>query len=74
MADTVPQSICDLLDDLKKIKKAFSMEQEQHVKKGKKNPVNSNKQEMVSLHEPVPKKSHKDAKHVCCAKSMGVHT
>ena len=34
-ADTVPQCICDLLNDLKKIEKAFLTWQEQLSKKGK---------------------------------------
>ena len=73
-ADTVPQCIHDLFDDLEKINKAFPMEQEQPRKKGKANPGNSNKQKMVSLHESIPKKPCKDAKHCSlCKKHGGVH-
>jgi hypothetical protein len=39
-ADMVPQCIHDLLDDLKKIEKAFPVEQEQPSKKEKANPSN----------------------------------
>jgi hypothetical protein len=42
-ADKVPQCVCDLLDDLEKIEKAFPMEQEQSGRKGKANPGDSNK-------------------------------
>ena len=34
-AETVPQCVCDLLDDLEKIKKAFPTERDQSAKKGK---------------------------------------
>ena len=49
----VPQGVCDLLDDLKKIKKAFPTEQEQPAKKGKTKPSNSGKRKMV-LSNPCP--------------------
>ena len=46
-ADTVPQGVRDLLDDLKMIKKAFLMEWEQPGKKGKSNPSGAGKHKMV---------------------------
>jgi len=61
-ADTVPQCVCDLLDDLKKIEKAFPMEWEQPGKKGKANPNDSGKREMVLIHKPIPKKPHGDVR------------
>ena len=54
-ADTLSQCVCDLLDDFEKIMKAFPTEREQPNRKGKTNPSNSNKQQMVSFHEPIPK-------------------
>ena len=53
-AETVPQCIHDLLDDLEKIKKAFPMERNQSTKKCKTNPSKSNKRKMVSPNEPIP--------------------
>jgi hypothetical protein len=74
-ADTVPQCVRDLLDDIKKINKAFPTERVQPSKKGKANPSDSNKCKMVSFHEPIPKKPHKDAKHCSlCKKHGGAHT
>jgi hypothetical protein len=55
-AETVPQCVRDLLDDLEKIKKAFPIEHDQSAKKGKANPSESNKRKMVSSNEPIPKK------------------
>eukprot|EP00804_Cyclotella_cryptica_P000814 CCRYP_001063-RA/>CCRYP_001063-RA protein AED:0.28 eAED:0.47 QI:0/0/0/1/0/0.33/3/0/350 len=46
-AETVPQCICDLLDDLEKIEKAFPTERDQSTKKGKENPGESYKGKMV---------------------------
>jgi hypothetical protein len=54
-ADMVPQDVCDLLDDIKKIKRAFPKEQEQPRKKGKANPSDSRKCKMGSIHKPIPK-------------------
>jgi hypothetical protein len=63
-----------LLDDLKKIKKAFLTEQEQSGKKGKGNPCNSGKHKMVTIHEPIPKKPLTNAKHcTLCKKHGGTH-
>jgi hypothetical protein len=42
-ADTIPQGVLDLLDDLKKTKKVFPTEQEQLGKKGKANLSDSGK-------------------------------
>eukprot|EP00804_Cyclotella_cryptica_P029600 CCRYP_017308-RA/>CCRYP_017308-RA protein AED:0.23 eAED:0.61 QI:0/0/0/0.75/1/1/4/0/372 len=55
-AKTVPQCVRDLLDDLKKIEKAFPTERDQSAKKGKLNPSKSNKKKMVSFNEPIPKR------------------
>ena len=52
-ADTVPQGVHDLLDDLKKIEKAFLMEREQPGKMGKTKPSDSGKRKMVSIHKPI---------------------
>ncbi len=62
-AETVPQCVCDLLDDLEKIETAFTMECDQSAKKGKVNPSKSNKRKMVLPNEPIPKKVCKVAKH-----------
>jgi hypothetical protein len=63
-----------LLDDLKKIKKALSIEQEQPGKKGKVNSSDSGKRKMVSIHKPIPKKPRKTAKHCAlCKKHGGMH-
>jgi hypothetical protein len=70
-ADTVPQGVCDLLDDLEKIEKAFSTEQEQPSKKGKANPSDLGKRKMVSIHEPIPMKPHTNAKHCTLCKKHG---
>ena len=73
-ADTVPQCVRDFLDDLEKIKKDFLMEWEQPSKKDKANPGDSGGRKMVSIHEPIPKKPHKDAKHCAlCKKHGGAH-
>ena len=73
-AKTIPQCVHDLLDDLKKIKKAFPMEHNQSAKKGKTNPSKSNKRKMVSPNEPIPKKVCKVAKHCAlCKKHGGAH-
>ena len=48
-AETVPQCIHDLLDDLEKIEKAFPMERDQSIKKGKANPGESSKRKLVSF-------------------------
>jgi hypothetical protein len=69
-ADTVPQGVHDLLDDLEKIKKAFPTEQEQPGKKGKVNPSDSGKCKMVSIHKPIPKMPRMTAKH-CALFKMG---
>ena len=62
-----------MLADLKKIDKAFLMEQEQSGKKGKANPSNSGKCKMVSIHD-IPKKPCKDAKHCfLCKRHGGMH-
>ena len=63
---TVPQCVRDLLDDLKKIEKAFPLECDQSTKKGKRMMVLSNK--------PIPKKVCKVAKHCAlCKKHGGAH-
>ena len=73
-AETVPQCVRDLLDDLKKIEKAFPTERDQSAKKGKANPSESNKRKMVSPNEPIPKKVCKVAKHCAlCKKHGGAH-
>ena len=73
-ADTVPQDVHDLLDDLEKIKKVFPTEQEQPGKKGKSNPSDTGKRKMVSIHEPIPKKPHTNVKHCAlCKKHAGTH-
>ena len=70
----VPQCVCDLLDDLEKIEKAFPTERDQSAKKGKANPSESNKRKMVSPNEPIPKKVCKMAKHCAlCKKHGGAH-
>ena len=70
----MPWCVRDLLDDLKKIKKAFLTELEQPSKKGKANSGNSGKCKMVSIHKPIPKKPDKDAKHCAlCKKQGGAH-
>jgi hypothetical protein len=70
----VPQCICDLLNDLEKIKKAFPMERDQSAKKGKANTSKPNKRKMVSPKEPIPKKACKVAKHCAlCKKHGGAH-
>jgi hypothetical protein len=70
-AKTVPQCIRDLLEDLEKIEKAFPMEREQSVKKGKANPSDPNKRKMVSFNEPIPKKVCKVVKHCALCKKHG---
>ena len=73
-AYTVPQCICDLLNDFEKIEKAFLTEQEHPGKKGKANPCNSNKQRKVLFNKPIPKKPHKDVMHCSlCKKNVCVH-
>jgi hypothetical protein len=73
-ADTVPQGVRDLLDNLEKIKKAFLMEREQPGKRRKANPSDSDKRKMVLIHEPIPKKPRRDAKHCAfCKRHGGVH-
>ena len=72
--DTVPQGVRDLLNDLNKIKKAFQTEREHPSRKGKANPGDSGKRKMVSIHKPIPKKPHKDAKQCAlCKKHGGAH-
>ena len=74
-AKTVPQCICNLLDDLKKIKKAFLTEHNQSAKKGKTNPSKSNKRKMVLFNKPIPKKACRVTKHCAlCKKHGGAHT
>jgi len=71
----VPQCICDLLNDLKKVKKAFPLEREQPGEKGKANLSHSGKHKMITIHQPIPKKPYKEAKHCAlCKKHGGVHT
>ena len=73
-AEAVPQCICDLLDDLEKIKKAFPTERDQSAKKGKANPGKSSKMKMASFNKPIPKKIRKTAKHCAlCKKHGGTH-
>jgi hypothetical protein len=73
-ADMVPPCVRDLLNDLEKIKKAFPTERDQPGKKEKANPGDSNKHKMVSFHEPIPKKPHKDVKQCSlCKKHGGMH-
>eukprot|EP00804_Cyclotella_cryptica_P001257 CCRYP_012760-RA/>CCRYP_012760-RA protein AED:0.37 eAED:0.37 QI:34/0/0.5/1/1/1/2/0/392 len=73
-AETVPQCVRDLLDDLEKIEKAFPTERDQSAKKGKLNPSESNKRKMVSFNEPIPKKVRKMARHCAlCKKHGGAH-
>ena len=73
-AETVPQCVCDLLDDLVKIKKAFPTECDQSAKKGKANPSKPNKRKILSPNEPIPKKVCKVAKHCAlCKKHGGTH-
>eukprot|EP00804_Cyclotella_cryptica_P027692 CCRYP_010292-RA/>CCRYP_010292-RA protein AED:0.22 eAED:0.57 QI:0/0/0/1/1/1/2/0/395 len=73
-AETVPQCVRDLLNDLEKIKKAFPTERDQSAKKGKLNPSESNKRKMVSFNEPIPKKVRKMARHCAlCKKHGGAH-
>ncbi len=73
-AKTIPQCICDLLDDLKKIKKAFPTKRNQSAKKGRANPSKSNNRKIVSPNKPIPKKVHKVAKHCAsCKKQGGAH-
>jgi uncharacterized protein YukE len=73
-AETVPQCVRDLLDDLEKIEKAFPTERDQSAKKGKANPSEPNKRKMVSPNEPIPKKVRKTAKHCAlCKKHGGAH-
>ena len=63
-----------MLDDLKKIKKAFPVEQEHPGKKGKLNSSDAGKRKMVLIHKPIPKKPCKNAKHcVLFKKHGGVH-
>jgi len=70
----VPQGVCGLLDDLKKIEKAFPTEWELPGKKGKSNPSDTGKRKMVSIHKPIPKKPCTNAKHCAlCKKHGGVH-
>eukprot|EP00804_Cyclotella_cryptica_P008115 CCRYP_004597-RA/>CCRYP_004597-RA protein AED:0.30 eAED:0.30 QI:0/-1/0/1/-1/1/1/0/141 len=70
-AKTIPQCIHDLLNDLKKIKRAFPTERHQSTKKGKANPGKSNKRKMALLNEPIPKKVCKTAKHCALCKNHG---
>ena len=71
---TVPQNAWKLLEVLKGIEKAFLTYREQPNKKGKVNPIDSNKHKMVSFHEPIPKKPHKDVKQCSlCKKHGGMH-
>jgi hypothetical protein len=70
-ADTAPQGVRDLLDDLEKTEKAFPSEREQPGKRGKANPSDSGKRKMVSMHEPIPKKPCRDVKHCALCKNMG---
>jgi hypothetical protein len=73
-AKTVPQCICDLLDDLEKIEKASAMECDQSIKKGKANPGEFGKRKMASFNEPIPKTIRKTAKHCAlCKKHGGAH-
>jgi hypothetical protein len=70
-ADTVPQGVHDILDDLEKIKKAFPTEQEQPGKKGKTNPSDSSKCKMVLIHKPIPQRPHMTAKYCALCKRHG---
>eukprot|EP00804_Cyclotella_cryptica_P008954 CCRYP_012055-RA/>CCRYP_012055-RA protein AED:0.37 eAED:0.37 QI:0/-1/0/1/-1/1/1/0/163 len=70
-AETVPQCVCDLLDNLKKIEKAFPTERDQSAKKGKLNPSESNKRKMVPFYEPIPKRVCKTARHCALCKKRG---
>ena len=70
-ADTVSWVVCDLLDDLEKIEKAFLMEREQPSKRGKANPSNSGNRKMVSIPEPIPKKPPTKTKHCALYKKHG---
>ncbi len=70
-AETVPQCIHDLLDDLKKIKKTFPTERDQSTKKGKANPSKSNKRKMVSPKNLFPRKFARWQSIVPYARSMG---
>ena len=73
-ADTVPECVHDLLDDLEKIEKAFPMQQEQPSKMCKANPGDSIKRKVLLFHKPIPKKPRKDAKHCSlCKKHGGVY-
>eukprot|EP00804_Cyclotella_cryptica_P013425 CCRYP_005163-RA/>CCRYP_005163-RA protein AED:0.25 eAED:0.61 QI:0/0/0/1/1/1/2/0/411 len=70
-AETIPQCICDPLDDIEKIKKAFPTEHDQSTKM---NPGESNKRKMASFNKPIPKKVRKTAKHCAlCKKHGGAH-
>jgi hypothetical protein len=60
-----------LLDDLKKIEKAFPMEREQPGKRGEANPSDSGKHKIVLIHEPIPKKPCTNTKHCTLCKNMG---
>ncbi len=70
-AETVPQCICDLLDDLKKIEKAFLKERDQSTKKGKANPSKFSKRKMVSFNKPIPQKARKTTRHCALCKKHG---
>ena len=69
--DTVPQSVHKLLEALEHIEKAFPTLKDQTTKKGKTNPGDSNKWEMVSFLELIPRKSHPDSKHCILWKKHG---
>ena len=70
-AKTIPQCVCDLLDDFEKINKVFLTVRDQSIKKGKANPSESNKRKMVSPNKPIPKKIHKVVKHCALCKKHG---
>jgi hypothetical protein len=74
-AETIPQCVHDLCNEIKTIEKAFPTEHDPSIKKGKANPSNSNKRKMVSLNKSIPKKVYKVAKHcTLCKKHVGHRT
>ena len=70
-ADTVPQCVCDLLNDLEKIEKAFLMEREQPGKKGKAHPVSPASKRWSQFTFPSPRSLARMQNIVLFTKSMG---
>jgi hypothetical protein len=72
--NTVPQSVCKLLEALMHIKKAFPTKTEREGPKASVIRGGSSKKRMVSFTDRIPKKSCKEVKHCAlCKKHGGAH-